>query len=133
MQRILRNAQRRSADMAILSLARRKSIVISLGVSPRGKGMAKAMEFDQITLLESAGGLVGAGRFERPTPCAQGTRIVSKGLHRFSPTINDSNKTGNLLSLKMQFPWMQQMGFGHSSGTVEKQRALERTTRPDEI
>jgi len=24
-------------------------------------------------------GLVGAGRFERPTPCAQGTRVVSKG------------------------------------------------------
>jgi len=26
-------------------------------------------------LLESAGGLVGAGRFERPTPCAQGMRV----------------------------------------------------------
>ncbi len=35
------------------------------------------------TLLESAGGLVGAGRFERPTPCAQGrcaTRL------RYAPT-----------------------------------------------
>src|SRR5579885_237562 len=33
--------------------------------------------------LESAGGLVGAGRFERPTPCAQGrcaTRL------RYAPT-----------------------------------------------
>ena len=37
----------------------------------------------QPTLLESAGGLVGAGRFERPTPCAQGrcaTRL------RYAPT-----------------------------------------------
>jgi len=29
--------------------------------------------------LESAGGLVGAGRFERPTPCAQGRRAISNG------------------------------------------------------
>ena len=38
---------------------------------------------DGTTLLESAGGLVGAGRFERPTPCAQGrcaTRL------RYAPT-----------------------------------------------
>src|SRR5579883_1792929 len=38
---------------------------------------------DQTILLESAGGLVGAGRFERPTPCAQGrcaTRL------RYAPT-----------------------------------------------
>jgi hypothetical protein len=38
---------------------------------------------DQVTLLESAGGMVGAGRFERPTPCAQGrcaTRL------RYAPT-----------------------------------------------
>ena len=38
---------------------------------------------DSATLLESAGGLVGAGRFERPTPCAQGrcaTRL------RYAPT-----------------------------------------------
>jgi hypothetical protein len=42
-------------------------------------------------------------------------------LHRFSLTINDSNKPGNLLSLKKQLPRLQQMGFGHSSGTVEKQ------------
>jgi hypothetical protein len=42
-------------------------------------------------------------------------------LHRVSLTINDSNKPGNLLSLKQQFPRIEQMGFGHSSGTVEKQ------------
>src|ERR1700678_1207364 len=39
------------------------------------------------TLLESAGGLVGAGRFERPTPCAQGrcaTRL------RYAPTFEAS-------------------------------------------
>src|SRR6476659_2804126 len=37
--------------------------------------------------LESAGGLVGAGRFERPTPCAQGrcaTRL------RYAPTFSCS-------------------------------------------
>jgi hypothetical protein len=36
-------------------------------------------------LLKSAGGLVGAGRFERPTPCAQGrcaTRL------RYAPTLD---------------------------------------------
>ena len=38
---------------------------------------------ERSTLFESAGGLVGAGRFERPTPCAQGrcaTRL------RYAPT-----------------------------------------------
>ena len=37
-----------------------------------------------VTSLESAGGMVGAGRFERPTPCAQGrcaTRL------RYAPTL----------------------------------------------
>ncbi len=39
------------------------------------------------SLLEFAGALVGAGRFERPTPCAQGrcaTRL------RYAPTLKDS-------------------------------------------
>jgi len=40
--------------------------------------MAKAMDC-RLNFLESAGGLVGAGRFERPTPCAQGTVVCSKG------------------------------------------------------
>ena len=43
----------------------------------------KRWNADHLTLLESAGGLVGAGRFERPTPCAQGrcaTRL------RYAPT-----------------------------------------------
>lgn len=35
--------------------------------------------------------------------------------------MNDSNKPGNLLSLKKQRRRLQQIGFGHSSGTVEKQ------------
>lgn len=43
------------------------------------------------------------------------------GLHRFSLTINDSNQPGKLLSLKSQLPRIEQMGFGHSSGTVEEQ------------
>lgn len=42
-------------------------------------------------------------------------------LHRFSLTTNDSNQPGKLLSLQSQFPRMEQMGFGHSSGTVKKQ------------
>jgi len=44
-----------------------------------------------------------------------------QGLHRVSLTINVSNKPGNLLSLKSQIPRIEQIGFGHSSGTVEKQ------------
>ena len=52
-------------------------------------GTVEAMEIrkrwkgNQITLLESSNDLVGAGRFERPTPCAQGrcaTRL------RYAPT-----------------------------------------------
>src|SRR5471030_372533 len=31
------------------------------------------------TRFKSTRSLVGAGRFERPTPCAQGTRVGSKG------------------------------------------------------
>jgi hypothetical protein len=47
-------------------------------------------------------------------------------LHGFSLTINDSNKPGKLLSLEAQIPRIEQMGFGHSSGTVKEQgRELE--------
>ena len=55
----------------------------SFGTVEAKKGR-KRWDADQITLLESAGGLVGAGRFERPTPCAQGrcaTRL------RYAPTV----------------------------------------------
>src|ERR1700720_1486962 len=44
-------------------------------------------------------------------------------LHRFSPNPNIYNKPGNLLSLKKQPRRLQQIGLGHSSGTVEKQGA----------
>jgi hypothetical protein len=43
-----------------------------------------------------------------------------QGLHRFSLTINDSNKPGNLLSLKSQVSPIQQMGFGHSYETHKR-------------
>src|ERR1700719_1751468 len=46
------------------------------------------------------------------------------GLHGFSLTINVSNKPGNLLPLQSQVPRIEQMGFGHSSGTAEKQGPL---------
>jgi hypothetical protein len=42
-------------------------------------GIRKRWSPVQVTLLESNDGLVGAGRFERPTPCAQGTVVCSKG------------------------------------------------------
>ena len=44
-----------------------------------------------------------------------------QGLHRFSRNPNIYNKLGNLLTLKLQFPRMEQMEFGHSFGTAEKQ------------
>ena len=43
------------------------------------------------------------------------------GLHPFSLTTNDSNQPGKLLSLNEQIPRMEQMGFGHSSGTAKEQ------------
>jgi len=46
------------------------------------KGERKRQAADQTTLPESAGGLVGAGRFECPTPCAQGGfRPLAKTLY----------------------------------------------------
>src|SRR5579864_1862005 len=53
----------------------------------RGKGTAKAMECRSMDSFGISGRLVGAGRFERPTPCAQGkcaTRL------RYAPTCNCS-------------------------------------------
>src|SRR5580704_1959821 len=49
----------------------------------RGKGTAKAMECRSMDSFGISRRLVGAGRFERPTPCAQGrcaTRL------RYAPT-----------------------------------------------
>ena len=48
-------------------------------------------------------------------------------LHHFSLTINDSNKPGKLLSLNEQIPRIEQMGFGHSFGTVKKQGGSTRS------
>ena len=64
----------------------------------------------------------GRGRFERPDPLRpRELRRFPKRLHGFSLTVNVYNKPGNLLSLKTQIPRMEQMGFGHSSGTAKKQ------------
>jgi hypothetical protein len=42
---------------------------------------------------------------------------------------NIYNKPGNLLSLKQQVHRMDQMGFGHSFGTVEKAGASQEAIR----
>jgi len=47
-------------------------------------------------------------------------------LHRVSCFPNIYNELGNLLSLKKQPRRLQQIGFVHSSGTVEKQGALRK-------
>ncbi len=44
-----------------------------------------------------------------------------QGLHHVSPNPNIYNNLGNLLSLKKQSRRFQQMLFGHSFGTAEKQ------------
>src|SRR5947208_11928497 len=55
------------------------------------------MEGKRSTRLQSTGGLVGAGRFERPTPCAQGMGVVSNSSIIYYPVFIVSNKIGNLL------------------------------------
>jgi len=47
------------------------------------------------------------------------------GVHRVSLNPDDYNNLGNLLSLKKQLQQFQQIGFGHSSGKVEKQGASQ--------
>ena len=42
-------------------------------------------------------------------------------LRLFSATPNNYNNLGNLLSLKQQPQQLEQMEFGHSFGTAEKQ------------
>jgi hypothetical protein len=56
-------------------------------LNSRNKRTAKAMKCRSMSSLEISRKLVGAGRFERPTPCAQGrcaTRL------RYAPTIESS-------------------------------------------
>src|SRR4051794_23256427 len=48
-------------------------------------------------LLQSRRNLVGAGRFERPTPCAQAIGLVSNNSIALLPVFNVPNKMGNLL------------------------------------
>jgi len=54
-------------------LARQKESGRDPLLGSMAKERRKRWSTDPTTLLESAGGLVGAGRFERPTPCAQGS------------------------------------------------------------
>ena len=65
--------------------------------------------------------MVGAGRFERPTPLRPREPRGFHGLHRFSAIPNIYNNPGNLLSLKKQLRRFQQIEFEHSFGTDEKQ------------
>src|SRR5579872_6532645 len=44
-----------------------------------GKGIEKPMERRSNNSFGIGRRMVGAGRFERPTPCAQGRRMVSNG------------------------------------------------------
>ena len=54
-----------------------------------------------------------------PDPAPKGASWLPKA-PSFSAIPNIYNKPGNLLSLKLQFPQMEQMEFGHSFGTAEK-------------
>ena len=76
------------------------------------------------TFLESEG-LVGAGRFELPTPCAQGERNRFQAVYRFLGIPNGYNNPGNLLSLKEQGHRMERIEFGRSFVTG-KAKAMER-------
>jgi hypothetical protein len=58
--------------------------------------------------------LVGAGRFERPTPCTQGTGIGSKGSMAFHRILIKTIIWGICSSLDSQPKRPQQMEFGHS-------------------
>ena len=50
------------------------------------------------------------------------TRI--QRLYRLAAIPNIYNKPGNLLSLKLQFPRMEEMEFGHSFGTADVGRSI---------
>jgi hypothetical protein len=61
------------------------------------------------------------GAIRTPDPLRPRERSRFQRFHGFSLTVNVYNKPGNLLSFKTQIPRMEQMGFGHSSGTAKKQ------------
>jgi hypothetical protein len=62
--------------------------------------------------------LVGAGRFERPTPCAQGRSVSSKGSIRYGPFFMFTTTWGICFSLRSKPKTYQEMEFWHSFGTV---------------
>jgi len=62
--------------------------------------------------------MVGAGRFERPTPCAQGIGVVSKGSIRCGPFFMFTTTWGICFSLRSKPKAVKGMGFWHSSDTV---------------
>ena len=56
--------------------------------------------------------LVGAGRFERPTPCAQGRSVVSKGSLLCGPFFMFTTTWGICFSLRGKPKAVNGMGFG---------------------
>jgi hypothetical protein len=56
--------------------------------------------------------LVGAGRFERPAPCAQGSRVASKGSIRCGLFLMFTTTWGICFSLRSKPKAVKGMGFG---------------------
>jgi hypothetical protein len=56
--------------------------------------------------------MVGAGRFERPTPCAQGRGVASKGSIRYGPFFMFTTTWGICFSLRSKPKAVKGMGFG---------------------
>jgi hypothetical protein len=73
----------------------------SLGISENYGGRSRARTADLLLVREPC-------RFQR--------------LYRFSPNPNIYSKLGNLLSLRQQPRWVQQIEFGHSFGTLNCRR-----------
>src|ERR1700723_1655182 len=61
------------------------------------------------------------GAIRTPDPLRPREPRGFHGLHRFSAIPNIYDNPGNLLSLKKQLRRLQQIEFGHSFGTGEKQ------------
>ena len=62
--------------------------------------------------------MVGAGRFERPTPCAQGRSVVSKGSIRYGPFFMFTITSGICFSLRSKTKAVKEWvlaQFWHSS------------------
>jgi hypothetical protein len=55
--------------------------------------------------------MVGAGRFERPTPCAQGRSMVSKGSIRCGPFFMFTTTWGICFSLRSKPKAVKGIGF----------------------